>query len=72
LKLLGQLLIGSGIILFGVSLGYLSCEVTGACVGNASEISFFNTLELGAIVAGMGVMVMGFALWMDSLQRGVA
>jgi hypothetical protein len=68
-KLVGQIVIGTGIVLVGCGFGYLSCSVSGSCTGTQPALDFYNLLEAGTIVAGCGVMVMGIALFLESLHR---
>jgi hypothetical protein len=68
--LVAEILIGIGVIISGLSLANISCVAGSTCTSwSVSEMNFFNELESGIIIAGIGVMLLGVGMLLQSLQR---
>jgi hypothetical protein len=67
IKMTALLLEGIGIIVSAVSIGFLVSEFNNPFGTPTGFISFLNTLEGGLIIAGVGAMVLGVALFLESL-----
>jgi hypothetical protein len=68
MKMIALTLEGIGIIVSGLSLGYLVTGFNGVFGGASPFTSFLNTLEAGLIIAGIGAIVLGIALFVESLS----
>ena len=55
-KMLGQLLVGTGVVVSGISLANVKCFFQGTCASpNTVIANFFSTLEAGIVIAGSGL-----------------
>jgi len=67
-KMTALALEGVGIIVAGASLGSLVTSINNPSSNQAAAFtSFLNTLEAGIIIAGVGAILLGAALLLDSL-----
>ncbi|MFY9716970.1 MAG: hypothetical protein WAK40_03430 [Thermoplasmata archaeon] len=65
--MVGFIVEGVGILVSGASLHYLLQLINGN--GNNAQTlynSLFNTLEAGVMIAGVGVIVIGIGLYLES------
>jgi hypothetical protein len=67
IKMTALILEGFGIIVAGASIGYLVNEINNVTASSGDFSSFLNTLEAGIIIAGVGAILFGIALLIDSL-----
>ncbi|MCI4360132.1 MAG: hypothetical protein L3J91_00350 [Thermoplasmata archaeon] len=67
-KMTALTLEGFGIIVAGVSIGYLVNSINNVTASSSSNLtSFLNTLEAGLIISGVGAILFGIGLLIDSL-----
>jgi hypothetical protein len=68
-KMLGKLLVGAGVVVSGYSLGPVACFFRSTCTNaGAVEATFVSTLELGIVIAGVGIMLFGIGVFLDSMH----
>jgi len=68
IKMTALILEGFGIIVAGVSIGYLVNSINNLTGNTAGDFtSFLNTLEAGVVISGVGAILFGIALLIDSI-----
>jgi len=66
-RFVGLTLLGVGLIMTGLSLGYLIDLINGTSTNyTAMDTNFFRTVEIAAVIAGVGVLFLGLAAYFDS------
>jgi len=67
-KMVALLLDGIGIIISGASLGFLVNSLNSSIANSTTAFtSFLNTLEAGIIIAGVGAILLGIGMLLESL-----
>ncbi|HTP54953.1 MAG TPA: hypothetical protein VML94_08380 [Thermoplasmata archaeon] len=68
-KMIGFVIEGAGILVSGASVHYFLDLINGNGLNTQSLYnSLFNTLEAGVMIAGVGVIVIGIGLYLESRQ----
>ncbi len=67
IRLAGLVIEGGGVILSGLSLGYIITDVNGNGTNYVSlETNFFSTLEAGIVVCGVGIVILAVGIFLQS------
>ncbi|MGA7922833.1 MAG: hypothetical protein WCA77_02520 [Thermoplasmata archaeon] len=72
LKMFGIITEGIGILVSGLSIGYLVSVLnpTGVAANSVSnETGFLNMLEVGIIISGIGLVFLGIGMYAESLHN---
>ncbi|MCI4354202.1 MAG: hypothetical protein L3K06_02415 [Thermoplasmata archaeon] len=67
IKMTALILNGIGIIVSGVSIGFLVNGINNPLGSSSTITSFLNTLEAGIIISGVGAILLGVGLFLESL-----